>query len=216
MSPAAAIASRRLELDDAKESKRHLNRDTFLQYERFIPVLRKTIGNKRFLHSLGAMHYAVALADRHGEDVIRASAAGLLHDCGRLPEIEQIEAEAERRGVALPHEDRLHPKIWHALLSAHIAEHDFGITDEVVLQAIRLHPTCDANMTRLDMIVFLADYIEPTRAFEGLTELRALAENDLDEAFRASLEHKLRYIQYLGRPLHPRSLRALAAVGGTI
>lgn len=193
-----------------------MDRHELLQYERFIPLLHKTIGSKRFLHSLGAMHYAVALADRHGEDVVRASSAGLLHDCGRLPELEQIEAEAKRRGVTLPSEDRLHPKVWHALLSAHIAEHDFGIRDEAVLRAIRFHPTCDADMSRLDMIVFLADYIEPTRSFEGLNGLRVLAELDLKAAFRASLEHKLRHIWDMGRPLHPRSLRALAAVGGVI
>lgn len=214
--PVAAIVSEVVKTQSHREHKRQLNRDALLRYDQFLSVLHKTIGSKRFFHSLGAMHYAIALADRYQENLVQASAAGLFHDCGRLPKIEQIEAEAKRRGVALPPEDRLHPKVWHALLSAHIAEHDFGIADGAVLRAIRVHPTGDAEMSRLDKIIFLADYVEPTRSFEGLNELRASAEQDLDGTFRSALEHKLRHIQSLGRPMHPRSLRALAAVGGSI
>jgi len=211
-----AIDSRRVAVPLHGSARYLLNRDTFLQFEQFIPVLQRTIGKKRFLHSLGAMHYAIALADRHGEDLVRATAAGLFHDCGRLREIGQIEAETKRRGLTLPAEDRPFAKVWHAWLSAHMAKDDFAITDEAVLQAIRLHPTGDANMSRLDKIIFLADYMEPTRCFDGLKELRALAEEDLDGALRSALEHKLRYVQSLGRLLHPRSLRALAAAGGTL
>lgn len=193
-----------------------MNRNGLLSFERFLPVLQRTIGNKRFLHSLGAMHYALVLAERHGEDIARASAAGLLHDCGRLADIEHVKAEAERRGLVLPHEDRPHPKVWHALLSALLAQSDYGVTDETILQAIRLHPTGDANMSRFDKIIFLSDYMEPTRCFDGLKELRAMAEKDLEATFRSALEHKLRYVQSLGQPLHPRSLRALEAAGGTL
>ena len=197
----------------AQESGGHLDRETLLQFEQIIPVLRKTIGSKRFFHSLGAMHYAVALADRHGEDLVRAATAGLLHDCGRLPAIEQVEAEARRRGLDVPAEDRPYAKVWHAWLSTHIAEHDFGIADPSVLQAILYHPTGEAEMSRLDKVIFLADYLEPTRRFEELKQLRELAQQDLDSAYQRALETKIRYIQSRGRPLHPRSLRALASVG---
>jgi len=199
-----------------RESKGRLDHGFLLRFERFIPVLCETIGRERFLHSLGAMHFATALAHRHGEEPVRAATAGLLHDCGRFASIEQIEAEARRRAVVLPPEDRPYAKVWHALLSADVAASDFGVTDESVLRAIRLHPTGEAEMSRLDRIIFLADYIEPTRHFDGLMELRRLAERDLDNAFRHALECKLRHIRDQGRPLHPRSLRALAAVGGSI
>jgi len=191
----------------------HLDRDTLLQFEPIIPLLRKTIGSKRFFHSLGAMHYAVVLAGRHGEDLVRAATAGLLHDGGRLPEIEQVEAECRRRGLDVPAEDRPYAKVWHALLSTHIAAHDFGLADPAVLQAILRHPTGEADMSRLDKIIFLADYLEPTRRFEEAKELRELAGRDLDGAYRRALETKIRHIQSRGRPLHPRSLRALASAG---
>jgi predicted HD superfamily hydrolase involved in NAD metabolism len=106
--------------------------------------------------------------------------------------------------------------VWHAYLSAYLAEHDFGVADPAVLRAIRLHPTAEAEMSALDRIIFMADYIEPTRRFAGLNELRELAEGDLDKAFRTVLEQKLLFIQMKDRPLHPRALRALAAVGGHI
>jgi len=193
-----------------------LHSSSLLRFDRFLPTLRKTIGRKRFLHSLGAMHYAVALAQRYGEDTVRAATAGLLHDCGRLRQIEQIEAETRRRAVHLPPEDRPFVKVWHAWLSADMAATDYGVADEAVLQAIRLHPTGDARMSSLEKIIFLADYIEPTRQFEGLNELRALAEDDLDSALRRALETKIRYIHSQGRSLNSRSLRALEDLGGPV
>jgi len=174
------------------------------------------IGEKRFFHSLGSLHLAVALADRYGEDLLKAATAGLLHDCGRLPNIEMVEAEARRRNLTLPPEERPYAKVWHALLSAEMAEHDFGVSDPEVLRAILIHPTGDADMSRFEQIIFLADYLEPMRGFEGLNELRKLAESDLGQAFRCALRGKIKHVQGQGRALHPRSLRALESVGGNL
>jgi len=82
-----------------------LHSDILLRFETFLPKLRKTIGRKRFLHSVGTLHWAVVLATRHDGDLIRAATAGLLHDCGRLRTIEQVEAEFRRRGLDVPDED---------------------------------------------------------------------------------------------------------------
>jgi len=191
-----------------------LDNQVLLRFEEFYPVLRQNLKRKRFLHSLGVMHFATALAARHGEDLADAAAAGLLHDCGRLETMEELGLEIHRRGLAVPPEDHEFQKVWHALVSADIAAVDFGITDERILRAIRVHPTGDAHMSRLDMIVFLADYTEPTRRFEGIKELRILAERDLPAAFRRALEVKTQYITAQGRTLHPRSRRALAAYAG--
>jgi predicted HD superfamily hydrolase involved in NAD metabolism len=190
-----------------------LEPEVLLRLEHVLPFLRANLKRKRFLHSLGVMHYATVLAQRHREDLIAAAAAGLLHDCGRRETAEEIGLEAHRRNVAIPPEDHEFDKVWHALLSADIAATDFGITDERVLRAIRVHPTADAHMTRLDMVVFLADYLEPTRQFEGLKELRILAERDLEAAFRRALEVKTNHIARRGLALHPRSIEALAAFG---
>jgi predicted HD superfamily hydrolase involved in NAD metabolism len=92
-----------------------------------------------------------------------------------------------------------------------MAEHDYGIDDEAVLRAIRLHSTGEAGMSQLEKIIFLADYTEPMRKFSGLKELRALAERDLDRAFRRALDMKFGHVEGQGRPLHPRSKRAFMA-----
>jgi predicted HD superfamily hydrolase involved in NAD metabolism len=151
------------------------------------------------------------LADRFGEDPYRAIAAALFHDSGRLPTLEEVASEMHRRGIEVPDEFQAYPKLWHALLSEHRAKHDFGIRDEGVLRAIRIHSTGDADMTRLDRILFVSDYIEPMRNFEGLNELRELAHRDLDAAFRRAIEKKLGYIRSQNRPLHPLSAKALEA-----
>jgi HD superfamily phosphohydrolase YqeK len=71
----------------------------------------------------------------------------------------------------------------------------------------------ERELRRGSKVIFLADYLEPTRRFEELKQLRELAQQDLDSAYQRALETKIRYIQSRGRPLHPRSLRALASVG---
>lgn len=162
------------------------------------------------------MHWAVVLAERHGEALPRAATAGLLHDCGRFKNVEDVQSEVALRGVEIPDEDRDYPGVWHAYLAAEIAARDFGVRDEGVLDAIRYHPTGTVDMSRLAKILFLADYTEPTRRFDGLTELRALAGRDLDAAYRAAAKCKLQYIRKRGRPMHPRAMRAFESIGGTL
>lgn len=184
-----------------------------MAFDSHLPILRKRIGRRRFLHSIGTMHVAVALAHRCGEDLERAAAAGLYHDCGRLKTLEEVAEEMRKRRIEVPAEFRDYPKLWHSILSAGMAKVDFGIEDEGVLRAIRIHSTGDGGMTRLDRILFIADYTEPTRRFDGLNELREWVHRDLDEAFNRVIEMKLGHIKGLGRPLHPMSARAIEAAG---
>jgi nicotinate-nucleotide adenylyltransferase len=77
-------------------------------------------------------------------------------------------------------------KLLHSKSAAVVARADFGVSDSVY-NAILWHTTGRAEMTKLEKIIYLADYIEPTRKFEGVDDLRALSYNDLDKAMEMGI-----------------------------
>ena len=98
-------------------------------------------------------------------------------------------------------------KLLHAKTGAAVARAVYGVSDEVY-QAIFWHTTGKPGMTLLEKIMYLADYIEPTRDFCDLTELRRLAFEDLDRATLLGLTMAVRDLQVKGMVLHPNSVRA--------
>ena len=117
--------------------------------------LRASVPEKRFVHSLGVAAEARRLAALHGADVPRAWLAGLLHDCAKgIPKERQAE-ECDRLGVALDPATRALPQVIHGFLGERLARTDYGVRDEAVLRAIRLHTVGGAGMTALDEAIRL-------------------------------------------------------------
>lgn len=172
---------------------------------------------KKFLHTLGVTHAAVALAEIHGANVEHAAIAGLVHDRSKAMKPEEIEADLERRGVEIGADDRPFPAIWHGLHAATWLRQDAEMADtnatETIACAVEVHSTADAGMSDLAKILFIADYTEPSRSFEGLDAIRATARRDLAEGFRACLESKCRYMAGRGQRVSPRAARALEEMG---
>lgn len=168
--------------------------------------LRTSIPEKRYRHSAGVADAAVRLARLHGADVARAELAGWLHDCAKGIPVEEQVATCDRFGVPLDGWTRACPPVVHGFLGAFLARRDYGVEDEAVLQAIRRHTVGAPGMTVLDKVVFVADLVEPGRAFDGVAELRTLADRDLDEAILVSIERQLALNAARRRPLHPAML----------
>lgn len=63
-------------------------------------------------------------------------------------------------------------------------------------------------MTLLEKILYLADYIEPNRVFDGVQKVRDLAFQDLDEALLLGLNMAMDELVREGKPLGQRSLEA--------
>lgn len=174
--------------------------------ETLLAKLRASIPEKRFVHSMGVAAEAARLARVHGADEARAELAGWLHDCAKgIPVGEQI-ATCDRLGVPLDDWTRACPPVVHGVLGAFLARRDYGVEDEAVLQAIRRHTVGAPGMTLLDKIVYLADLVEPGRAFDGVDSLRALVDANLDEAILVSIERQLALNAARRRPLHPAML----------
>lgn len=151
-----------------------------------IPML----SSQRIAHTAGCEHEAVQLAKLWGEDPEKAAVAGILHDSTKNLSYEEQLILCDKYGIILDNAQRENPKLLHAITGAALAKDRFGVSEEIS-QAIRWHTTGKPDMTTLEKIIYLADYIEPTRDFEGVEQLRELAYEDLDKALALGLEMSL-------------------------
>ena len=162
---------------------------------------------RRMPHVLGTAETAVQLARRYGADEEEARVAALLHDCTKKLSIEEQLALCEKYGVSLDPLQRSALKLQHAITGAEIARDVFGVND-TVYEAIRWHTTGKADMTTLEKVIYLADYIEPTRDFPGVEELRQVVWQDLDRGMLLGLEMTVEEMAAWGNPVHEDTLRA--------
>ena len=163
----------------------------------------------RVAHVLGCRDTAAALARHWGENENDAIRAGLLHDITKALGGPLQLALCRVYDVALSEFSGRNPKTLHALTGALVAQRIFG-ENEAVVSAIAWHTTGKADMTTLEKIIYVADYMEPNRDFEGVETLRKLAYTNLDDALRMGLEMTLAILQQEGREISPESAQALA------
>lgn len=176
-------------------------------------VAMSMLRHRRIAHVLGTEGTAAALACRWGEDGQAARRAALLHDCTKKLDREQHMALCRQYGIALDPEERQEEKLLHAITGAAVAEHMFG-ESEAVVSAIRWHTTGRAHMTLLEKIIYLADYIEPTRDFPGVEKLRRVCYEDLDAGLLLGLEMTIAEMEERGAPIHAKTLEARDALKG--
>ncbi len=165
--------------------------------------LKTNLSEKRFLHTLGVAETAEALAKRWGADCSKAFLAGLVHDCAKELPFEKTLNLLEKSGHRITWLEKSASGILHAPLGAILAKSLFGIDDESVLNAVKYHTTGRENMTVLEKIVYIADFIEPGREYSESSELRKLAEVDLDRAALRETDFVIKFTIDKGRTLHP-------------
>ena len=151
--------------------------------EQMKDTLKTLLTDHRYTHSLGVTETAIKMADIFGADREKAEIAALLHDCAKqIPHNEQLRLCIEYN-IPLDEVKKKELGLLHAELGAYLAQHEFGVTDPEILDAIRYHTLGRENMTDLEKILYLSDIIEPNRKhFDGIDELRSLCFTDLDRA----------------------------------
>jgi len=174
-----------------------------IEYEAVAEQLRSQLSEKRYFHSIGVSQTAVRLAHQFGADVQKAALAGLLHDCARALPNAQLLSTAEEWGLRVDLIERCTPVLLHAKLGALLAARKYGVSDSEICQAIACHTTGGPGMTKLDKVIYLADVIEPSRSFQGVEELRKLAEESLNGALLAAYNQSVIHILHNGGLLHP-------------
>lgn len=177
--------------------------------EQMLSQLKNILTEHRYLHSLGVIETAIKMADIFGVDMEKAETAALLHDCAKqIPHETQL-LMCREYNIPLDEIKEKQLGLLHAELGAYLAERDYGIKDEEVLDAIRYHTLGRENMTNLEKILYLADIIEPNRKdFAGLSELRELCFTDLEKALARGFALSISHINRMGNILHPQTIDA--------
>ena len=164
-------------------------------------------------HVVRVARMSAQLARAHGLDPETARLAGLLHDLARLFPAERLLEESARRAIPIGAFERANPIVLHASVGAELAREQFGVTDAGVLSAIRKHTLADAVMSPLDAVVYLADGLEPGRAFPERAALATLAFHDLEGAMRGLLASSIAYMTARGFTVAPQTLGAARRYG---
>ncbi len=162
----------------------------------------------RVAHVLGCRDCAVELARLYGENEVDAARAGLLHDITKAIDGPLQLTLCSEYGMILDKFSQEYPKTLHALTGSLVARRIFG-ENEAVVGAICHHTTGRANMTTLEKIIYVADYVEANRNFPGVEEMRAAAHRNLDEALLMGLESAVAHVKRQGQALAPATLEAL-------
>lgn len=152
---------------------------------------------KRIPHVQGCEWEAVRLAKRWGESEEDAAEAGILHDITKKLVLSEQLILSEKYGIINDTYETANVKLLHAKTGAALARDLFNISDRVY-SAIRWHTTGKPDMTLLEKIIYMADYIEPNRDFPGVDKLRKLAYEDLDAAMALGLKMSLEDIRSYG------------------
>lgn len=170
--------------------------------------LKKDIGYKRYIHSIGVMETAMKLAKYYKVNEEQAKIAGLLHDCGKYENTDQILKDAYKFCIILDDVMEYSKGLVHGPLGGYLAKIHYGVDDNEILEAISFHTTGRKNMTLLDKIIYLADYIEPGRNFNGVDEVRTLAYKNLNKALIKSMDNTIKHVINKKYLLHKNTIDA--------
>lgn len=169
-------------------------KSTYLQ--RIRKAMEKELSSKRYEHTLSVAYTAASLAMVHGEDAEKAIIAGMLHDCAKCLSNKKLLSICKKNNLHISEVEMLNPSaLLHAKAGSVLAHDKYGITDENILNAIKYHTTGRPDMSRLEKILYIADYIEPGRKHAAnLNEIRHMAFQDLDKTLLKILEDTLAYL----------------------
>lgn len=174
-----------------------------MENKEFKLLAKERLSPKRYLHTCGVVDAARDLAVRYGADPEQAMIAGWLHDLTKECSVQEQLNLCDRFGIVLSDSERRSPKLWHAKTAAGYARECLGVEDPTVLDALRYHTTGRANMTILDKIVYLADYIEVNRTFDGVEEVRALIDEGLDAMMLQAMKQTIEELLEKSASIHP-------------
>lgn len=166
--------------------------------------MEKELDAKRYEHTLGVAYTAAALAMCNDVDPVKAETAGLLHDCAKCFSDDKKISVCRKNNMEINSVESRNPYLLHAKAGYCIAKNKFDIEDQDILNAILNHTTGRPGMSILEKIIYIADYIEPSRKqAPNLSEVRKLAFQNLDQALLKILTDILSYLESGGGEIDP-------------
>lgn len=173
-------------------------------------IVKPHLTEARYEHTLRVAQTAVALAERYkesAETIKKIELAAIFHDYAKYRPLEEMKRLIEES--TLPKDLLLyHHELWHGPAASLLIEREYGIYDRNIQLAIRYHTTGRANMSSFEMLIFIADYIEPGRSFPGVEEVRQKATEDLTLACWMAARNTIQFLMSKGSTIYPDSFHA--------
>ena len=188
-----------------------------LSFDEIQQRVSQWMGKKRFKHTLGVVESATQLAKLYNVDVEKARLAALLHDCAKEMPLKEMQDLVKENNYKADEELLANGNLLHGLAGMIRAKLEFSITDSEILEAIRVHTTGKVGMSTLDKVIFLADYIEPNRReIPGLSKIRQIVFQNIDQAICLSSERTIRYLEDNGNKIDPMTIKTYEFYGGKL
>ena len=167
--------------------------------------LKEALKPARFNHVLRVEQTAIKLAKKYDVDLEAASVAGLCHDYAKQRPDEDFIAVIKAKKLSKELLDYGNA-IWHGVVGAELIKDELGIWDEDILNAVRHHTTGAPVMTKLEQVIYMADYIEPGRDFAGVKKARVITAANLQAGVAYQTKHTLAYLIENGKPVYPKTI----------
>ena len=182
--------------------------------DQILERLKEMLTYHRFTHTLGVANTAQRLAANCGVDPMRSRLAGLLHDCAKSVPLEEMREMVLKNLPDMDAEELETRAILHAPAGMVMARDVFGVRDASILSAIRKHTVGDGQMSPMDALIYVSDFIEPGREpFPGLEKARKLAEKDIYKAMCCCAQLTAMHLKSQGKHMHPRTQALLENYG---
>ncbi len=179
-----------------------------MNYDEFKAVIRDKLDDYRYEHSLSVADEAARLANKYGENCDRAYLAGLLHDITKNFSIEEHLQIFSDFDIILSDIEKSAPKLWHAISGSAYVSSVLKITNGEIVSSIRYHTTGKADMSLLELIIFIADFTSRDRNYPDVDVMRQLADKSLFEAAVYALNYTINDLESRGLAVHPDTLSA--------
>lgn len=169
--------------------------------------LEHDLDSKRYEHTLGVAYTAACLAMRYGYDMEKAYITGLLHDCAKCMSNKDKIEYCEKHDIPITEVEQDNPSLLHAKVGAEMSRRKFDIEDPEIYQAIFYHTTGHPNMSLLDKIIYISDYMEPHRdEAPNLDLVRKQVFVDIDQALLTILKDSVAYLDKSDKTVDPMTM----------
>lgn len=170
--------------------------------------LKHNLSAKRFKHSINTAETALELANVFGEDTKRAYISGLVHDCTRELDLTVQQSMLRELGTQVDLLIYNNTELLHGYSAEYLIRQKFRIDDEAIITAVKYHTTGKEAMRLIEKIIFLSDFIEPSRSFLGIESIRQLSRCNLDEALIEAFDLSIKFLIGKKAAIHPNTIFA--------
>ncbi|SHJ82463.1 bis(5'-nucleosyl)-tetraphosphatase (symmetrical) YqeK [Paramaledivibacter caminithermalis] len=171
-------------------------------------VVKNKLPERRYIHSLGVFETAINLAKIYNVCEKKAGIAAILHDYAKYLSKKEARHYIKKFHIKIDEVIDKQIDLAHGLIAAELVKREFKIVDIDILNSIKYHTIARVNMTDIEKIIYLADYIEPNREFPGVNKIRNVALYNLDKAMIMALDNSIKYVIEKGLLLHTNSILA--------